>query len=143
MDAAIFPVISSASVLLELPREIRDSIYYYALPHPSPPRTGPAADRCQINPSERSARTYWGTERNTRLFRVNHQVSAEALEVFYSSFRFVFPPFVDVPLIHFMFRDTLTSRAKSYVKALGFLFMLTLSPEIPSTDGGRAMAQGS
>ena len=39
---------------------------------------------------------YWGTEKSTRLFRVNRQVSDEALKIFYSSFPFYFPQWIDV-----------------------------------------------
>jgi hypothetical protein len=94
-----------SSKLLDLPIEIRIEILYYALLCPilsansyddaakvclglSDFGTPPVVDR---NPKERSC-YYWGTERMTRLLRVNHQLHAEAEEVLYSSFVFCFPP---------------------------------------------------
>lgn len=86
---------------LKLPREIRDSIYYYALTRPD---TGPSVTPrhiCYIQHrwSALSSPTYWGTEKSTRLFRVNRQVSDESLELFYSSFPFYFPQYVDLALV--------------------------------------------
>lgn len=81
---------------LQLPRELRDSIYYYALLRPGHYVNRSPVHICSLDDhvSWKSSDYYWGTEKSTRLFRVNHQVSDEALEVFYSRFPFHFPPWV-------------------------------------------------
>lgn len=82
--------------LLDLPRELRDLIYDYALLGP-PDRHYILAPvilslnneyypSCKKRPREDLP--YWGREQSTRLFRVNRQVSNESLEVFNTRFRF-------------------------------------------------------
>ena len=81
---------------LKLPREIRDLIYHYA------PLRGPTVTPIAISYMLwiLSLTVYWGTEKSTRLFRTNRQVSTESSEMFYSSFPFHFPQTVDIALVN-------------------------------------------
>ncbi len=121
------PVISKPFPFLKLPREIRDSIYNYALIRPNTGRTVSPTHICYVDhkASAMSSRVYWGTEKATRLFRVNRQVSHEALAIFYSSFPFYFPQWVDVGLVKATLRDTLSARARSLISSIGFMIILT------------------
>src|SRR5438034_10299019 len=84
--------------LLHLPVEIRLEILHFAILCPIPCDSCDAAKVCLGSSDFRHAsirnrqRYYWGTERMTRLLRVNHQLHAEAEEVLYTSFLFCFPP---------------------------------------------------
>ncbi len=113
---------------LKLPREIRDSIYYYALLHPNTGPTVNPTDICFMRHQEpdRYSTAYWGTEKSTHLFRVNRQVSDEALEMFYSSFSFHFPNYVDVALVNATLRDTLSAGARSLISSIGLVTSLFL-----------------
>ena len=77
---------------LDLPREIRDEIYYYALL--CPPQQPSQRDRSLDlvigvgYDSYPPTGIYWGTEKATRMFRVSKQVCEESISVFYSHFRF-------------------------------------------------------
>ena len=124
------PVPSHPFPFLKLPREIRDSIYYYALTRPD---TGPTVTPTRIcyvhhKASTPSSTAHWGTEKSTRLFRVNRQVSDEALEVFYSCFPFHFPQSVDVALVNATLRDTLSARTRSLINSIGFMIVLRITP---------------
>ena len=98
---------------LDLPRELRDEIYHIALMHPAEPMSPrlpadvvsqwdhPRAHELYfgLKPERKWLffrkddrayhKAYWGTERATRLFRVNRQVSEESLQIFYSRFKFL------------------------------------------------------
>ena len=126
------PIPSQPFPFLSLPREIRDSIYYYALLHNSPsPSIGP--NHCYFHP-KRSVdprfppTEYWGTEKSTRLFRVNHQVSHEAMELFYSTYFFYYPIRTTFTLVNATIRDTLTPWARSLIRNIGFQMNLLCTP---------------
>ena len=112
-------------------REVRNMIYFYAIGQPD---TGSSLIRthvCFIDHRASSSRVgtfYWGTEKSTRLFRVNHQVSAEALELFYSAFPFWFLQTTTAPLVHAVFQDTLTVNARSLVSKENFMIMIWTCP---------------
>jgi hypothetical protein len=75
------------SALLRLPLEIRQEIYFYAFLIP----TGDSRPIQLEESIDNNDAEYWGTEQMTRLLRVNHQISAEAMDVLYSRFIFTFP----------------------------------------------------
>ena len=135
----------SFSSFLRLPREIRDTIYYYALVRPY---TGPYIEPTGIcymhhKPSSRHAsKLYWGTEKSTRLFRVNHQVYSEASEIFYSTFPFHFPASIDIALINHTLRDTLNIRARTLIRKVGFMVPIRSIPYsfTPKDDDKRLLA---
>lgn len=123
---------------LKLPRELRDFAYYHALLRPG---TGPNVEPTRIcymhhKASSRHVSTsYWGTEKSTRLFRVNHQVYSEASEVFYSTFPFHFPSTIDTAMVN----DTLkilNIRARGLVRKVGFMLLIRSipSPYTPKDD---------
>lgn len=112
---------------LRLPREIRDFIYYFALIRPG---TGPTIEPARIcymhqHASSRHVSTsYWGTEKSTRLFRVNHQIYSEASEIFFSTFPSHFPSTIDIGLVNRSLRDTLNVRAKKLIRRIGFTILI-------------------
>ena len=73
-------------LFLKSPREIR-GIIIFLRPLPAGHWTKRDANAYLLHEPCKSSLnfslTYWGTEKSTRLFRVNRQVSAEALERFY------------------------------------------------------------
>ncbi|KAL8659799.1 MAG: hypothetical protein Q9202_006949 [Teloschistes flavicans] len=81
--------------LLDLPRELRDIIYEYALLFPSDRYYILSRNVVRVQ-TRRSFRPYddmsqyWGHEEFTRLFRVNCQVSTESLKLFYTTLSFRF-----------------------------------------------------
>ena len=116
---------------LKLPRELRDQVYYYALLRPpDKPVLRACCAAARLNTvclwQERS-RVYWGTERSTRLFRVSHQVSVEALEAFYS--RFPFHLCTRAAVVERLL-GSLTARAKSLIREVivNFAIYLRESP---------------
>jgi len=125
------PIPTHPFPLLKLPREIRDSIYSYALIRPD---TGPSVSPTHIcfmhhkASSPHVSTSYWGTEKSTRLFRLSRQVSIEALEVFYSTFPFHFPQTIDVALVNATLRDTLSVRAKSLINRVEFIIIIRSIP---------------
>lgn len=113
----------SSSGFLKLPREIRDCIYYYTLIS-RPSEIVTIAISSQI--SDRWwQKISWGTEKSTRLFRVNRQVASEASDLFYSLSCFQFKPSVNVRFINSIFRDNVTVGAREKVKSLHFQFFMT------------------
>lgn len=129
------PIPSQPFPFLELPREIRDSIYHYALLRP---RAGPSVNHthiCYFNrkvPAEAAYKSYWtpywGTKESTRLFLVNHQISHESLELFYSTYPFHFVQTVDVTFVNATLRDTLSPWTRSLITKIGFMFGMFSAP---------------
>lgn len=124
------PVPAEPFPFLKLPREIRDFIYYYALVRPG---TGPDVEPARIcymhhkASSRHVSDSYWGTEKSTRLFRVNRQVYGEASEVFYSAFPVHFPSTVDRAMVN----DTLgvlNVGARRLVRRVGFMLLFRSIP---------------
>lgn len=118
------PVPSQPFPFLKLPREIRDLIYHYALLYDWA-APGVISNRCYFNRRGRPLPLthplkYWGSERSTRLFRVNHQVSHEALELFYSTYFFCYPVQNSISLVNSRVRDPLTPWARSLIKNISF-----------------------
>lgn len=134
------PVPSQPFAFLKLPREIRDSIYHYALLYDW---TGPdvITNHCNFYRREEPfnplihSRDYWGTEESTRLFRVNRQVSHEALELFYSTFYFHCPSTFTVALVNATIRDTLNLWARSLIRNISFHMNLLCSHRNAFTPG--------
>lgn len=85
----------STSRFFFLPLELRVQIYYYALLHP---QEGAAISPDNVHVKCRKGNLHdygwrsdwWGTERMSRLLRVNPQIYYEATEVFYTRFAFLF-----------------------------------------------------
>ena len=107
---------------LRLPREIRDLIYYYTLLRSYTGSTLVSLDTCFVSHKawDVPALDYWGSEKATRLFRVNHQISNEAIELFYSSFTMQFDPLMDVDQVNATFRDMLSPRIRGLISTIGF-----------------------
>ena len=135
------PIPSQPFPFLKLPREIRDSIYHYAFLYDW---AGPGVipNRCYFDCRGEPSRLfddplkYWGSERSTRLFRVNQQVSHEALELFYSTFSFHCPIRLTVVMVNATIRDTLTPWAKGLVRDIGFHMNLLCSRRTTLTSAG-------
>ena len=119
------PIPSQPFPFLKLPREIRDLIYDYAILRSKtshfviPNHRDFDRPEGPVNPWLGST-NYWGTEISTRLFRVNHQVCHEALEIFYSTSFFDFTIGTTVSLVNATIRDTLTPWARSLIRNIGF-----------------------
>ncbi len=126
-EEIIQPVPTHPFPFLRLPREIRNLIYGHALVRPGVGHYVEPARTCFMHhkggyPS--SWTSYWGKEKSTRLFRVSHQVSSEATEIFYSTFPFHFPVTIDVALVHDTLRDTLPLRARRLIREIGFMILI-------------------
>lgn len=126
-EEVIQPIPSQPFPFLKLPREIRDSIHYYALIRPG---TGPYVEPAHIcymhhkASSRYTSTSYWGTEKSTRLFRVNHQFYSETSEIFYSTFQFHFPQTTDVALVNSTLRDTLPPKARRLIRKLSVTILI-------------------
>ena len=124
---------------LRLPREIRDLIYSHALVRPiAEPALG-TAHVCYMHHkvwSRNVATSYWGTERSTRLFRVNRQVSAEATVVFYSTFTFAFhlPEVGDNELLSTALWDILPERTRDLISKVRFSIIVWANPRKSPKD---------
>lgn len=127
----IFPIPSHPFPFLKLPREIRDAIYHFALIRSG---TGPNVKPTGIcfmhhkASSPHVSTSYWGTEKSTRIFRVNHQICSEATEVFYSTFPFHFSQTIDLRMVHDTLRDTLPLRARNFINNIGFMILVRTRP---------------
>ena len=116
---------------LKLPSEIRDIIYYYAQGQLHSGSSVIPTYICYMNHNSSPpclSSSYWGTEKSTRLFRVNRQVSAEALEVFYSTFEFHFPQTMKIESIEAIFHHTLNSMARNLMHRVGFGIVIRTVP---------------
>lgn len=114
---------------LKLPREVRDKIYYYALLEPDDHPTVSRLDVCEIYKTRFAPSTrYWGSEEATRLFRVCHQVSIEALEIFYSRFTFRFATLGDPTFVKATLQHTLTVWARSLLGRIEISINLRSNP---------------
>lgn len=115
---------------LQLPREIRDLIYYHALSGPEivvfPDPLSQVDSR--LRSSEDLQKFCWGTENSTRLFRVNHQVSSEASQLFYSTFHFRFSYSFSVQSVNALFRDCLSVKTRNLISNICFPIVIWRTP---------------
>ncbi|KAL8908066.1 MAG: hypothetical protein Q9207_001045 [Kuettlingeria erythrocarpa] len=128
--AVVQPVPAQPFPFLKLPREIRDFIYYHALVRPGTDPDVEPARICYMHhkaSSRHVSNSYWGTEKSTRLFRVNRQVYGEASEVFYSTFPFHFPSTVDRAMVNGTL-GVLNVRARRLVRRVGFMLLFRSIP---------------
>lgn len=125
------PVPTRPFPFLKLPRELRNSIYSYAMvrpgtgPHVQPPAV------CYMHHkaiSRNVSTSYWGTAKSTRLFRVSHQVYEEATCLFYSTFSFHFPVTMDTALVNHTLGDTLNLNARRLIRKVGFRLSIRSVP---------------
>lgn len=125
------PIFINRFPLFQLPREIRDLIYCYALLRPDSPLTVKPENFYCYSESDmwlhKDPAPVWDTGRPTRLFRVNRQFSAEASEVFYSRFPVQFKHTIPAPPIDFAFPDNMPFRNRRYVNSVGFTIMVRIS----------------
>jgi len=118
------PMSTDPFPFLQLPREIRDLIYYYALTRSESSLTmSPENIYCysksDVWPNENPA-PVWGRGRPTCLFRVNRQFSAEASEILYSKIPFHFERSIDASFNSFPLPDNMLFRNRGLVKSIGF-----------------------
>ena len=139
----VYPVPLHPFPFLKLPLEIRNKIYYYALLEPGNDRRAIVRDnvveirqarreaprQCTVHNTTHPSRIWnWGTEETTRLFRVCHQVSIEALEVFYSRFTFHFRYKGDSTFIEATLQRRLSVWARSRLGYIEFTVPLRSNP---------------
>lgn len=115
----------------QLPREIRDLIYYFALLRSDSkltikPENFYCYSESDVWPHKDPA-PVWDRGRPARLFRVNRQFSAEASKVFYARFPVQFKHTIPAPPIDFAFPDNMSFRNRRYVKSVGFTIMVMIS----------------
>ena len=121
------PVSNPPFAFLQLPREVRDSIYYYAIlrTNAGPVVPPPLMRHIQSLQQSATASTFhWETENSTHLFCVSRQISFEARHLCYSSFPFHFPLWIDVGFVNTTIRDTLSPWARGLITKIGFTFSL-------------------
>lgn len=125
---------SRFSLFFNLPLELREEIYYYALFQP--PQYHKPGDWVGIEsaPLMYYDATWWGTEKMTRILRVSRQVHSEAEAVLYSRFHFCFPYYTDTKLVHTVVSSA-SARARSLIRRIRVHVVLRC--RIPP-DGGYA-----
>ncbi|KAL3443398.1 hypothetical protein BJX65DRAFT_285420 [Aspergillus insuetus] len=122
---------------LDLPRELRDMVYFYALRPPAAheyiveiPEDGKERIRQDEMPVSLSnawdSDDWTGTEEMSRLLRVNRQVYEEAKEVLYTKFSFVIRP-TTIQLHTHRLRKQLGGRAGQFVRHIGIPIVLSPS----------------
>lgn len=123
------PIPTKPFPFLQLPREIRDLICYFALTRPLTPLTiSPENIYCYSGSDVcigKNQAPLWDKAKPYRLFRVNRQFGAEALEVLYSKFPIQFTHPLQTPLINIALRDNISLKHKSLVKSVGFTIGVT------------------
>ncbi len=124
------PVSTEPFPFLQLPREIRDLIYYFALTRLISPLTIPP-ENIYCYPSdvriEKNSMLLWDKARPHHLFRVSHQICAEALEIFYSKFPMQFTHSLATPFINVTLWDNMSLENRSLVKSVGFTIIVTIT----------------
>ncbi|KAL8830030.1 MAG: hypothetical protein Q9191_001669 [Dirinaria sp. TL-2023a] len=129
---------------LKLPREVRYAIYRLVL------TAAPFVSTLNLEKETPTwwmhhpawdpdvSKTYLGSEKSTRLFRVNRQIAAEAMDVFYSSFIFNYslPLTYDSKRTASLFRRILSMRVRSLIKKLVLepTIFMNLNPKKHSTN---------
>ncbi|KAL2783856.1 hypothetical protein BJX66DRAFT_110882 [Aspergillus keveii] len=133
---------TSFTRFLDLPRELRDMVYFYALRPPG------AHEYIVKMPEDRKERTrqdevpislsnawdsddWTGTEEMSRLLRVNRQVHGEAKEVLYTKFRFIIRP-TTIKMHPHRLRKQLGGRAGQFIRSYRYTDCLVteLSPAV-------------
>jgi hypothetical protein len=128
---------NSFTRFFDLPRELRDMVYFYALRPPAAHeyivkmpedrKERIRDDEMPISPSNAWDSDDWtGTEEMSRLLRVNRQVYEEAKEVLYTKFRFIIRP-ATIQLHTHRLRKQLGARAGQYVRHIGIPIVLSPS----------------
>ncbi|KAL8996023.1 MAG: hypothetical protein Q9169_004370 [Polycauliona sp. 2 TL-2023] len=121
-DEITLPLAVRPFPFLKLPREIRDIIYFHSFTRANAGPNAKPARICYMHnkaSSRHFSTPYWGTERATRLLRVNHQVYNEASDMFYSTFHFHYPSTVKDSMVD----DTLSIlniRSRALIRYIGF-----------------------
>jgi len=123
------PISTDLFSFLQLPREIRDSIYRYVLMRPESPLTVTPENFYCYSESDvwphKNPAPIWDRGRPTCLFRVNRQFSAEASEVLYSKFPVHFEQTIDASFNNFPLPDNMLLRNRSLVKSVGFTIIVS------------------
>lgn len=135
----------STSRFFSLPLELRIQIYYYALLHP---REGTPISPDNIHVICRKGNRYdygwrsdwWGSERMTRLLRVNAQIYYEATEVLYTRFTFLFNCHMSTVRT---FLDPFSPRVCSLVRWLSLLLTLDMRSLDLAQDRGKKLYDGN
>lgn len=138
LDDATLLISAQSFPFLRLPRELRNLVYSHALVRP-----GSGAYVCYMHhkaSSRHVSTSYWGTEKSTRLFRVNHQVYNEASEIFYSTFSFHFPPIMVTTTVNNTL-NVLNVRCRSLIRKIGFALPFRSVTSIITSKAGNRMAQ--
>ncbi|KAL8883256.1 MAG: hypothetical protein Q9192_007312 [Flavoplaca navasiana] len=122
LDDATLSTSARSFPLLRLPRELRNLVYSHALVRPGSDAYVEPIRVCYMHhkaSSRHGSTSYWGTEKSTRLFRVNHQIYNEASEIFYSTFSFNFPPTMVITMVNNTL-GVLTDRCRRLIRNIGF-----------------------
>lgn len=125
---------SRFSLFFNLPLEIREEIYYYALFQPPQYKTPGDWVGIVSAPPMYYDTTWWGTEKMTRTLRASRQVHSEAEAVLYSRFHFCFPYYTDTKFVHTVV-GSVSARARSLIRSIRVYVVLRC--RIPP-DGGYA-----
>ncbi|KAF2491920.1 hypothetical protein BU16DRAFT_98141 [Lophium mytilinum] len=126
------------SRFLELPTELRLRIYFFSFVDPDIGRRPKYIQRSEVailsDEFLRNRPGFWGTEKMTRILRVNKQIHDEALEVLYKEFSFWLGPLSDfVPTTYRSSRrpvytpdDMLSAKPLSLVRHIEITLFLRL-----------------
>ena len=143
LDDATLRKPASSSPVLRLPRELRNLVYSHALVRPGSGAYAEPIHVCYMHhkaSSHHVSTSYWGTEKSTRLFRVNHQIYNEASEIFYSTFSFHFPPAMVIAMVNNTL-SILTGRCRRLIRKIGFTLPFRSVTSMITSKAQNRMAQ--